>query len=151
MATMATLLLQPAPYGTPLYAQALALRYDQLRKPLGLEFTPEDDACDRQAHHIAALNNHRVVGSISGHLQNDRSRIKIRQMVVAPDCRRQGIGTLLVKAMEDHAARNGITHLFLHARQGSFDFYAACGYRLVGEIFMEHTIPHQRMERLLIT
>ena len=48
---------------------------------------------------------------------------------------------------ELHAA--GIRHLRLAARQTAVGFYARLGYAVDGEPFIEKTIPHRTMRKML--
>ena len=59
-----------------------------------------------------AVHDERIVGSVS--LRTYRRGIpSIERLMVAPDCRGQGISTVLLQVAEDHARANGHTMLQL--------------------------------------
>ena len=53
---------------------------------------------------------------------------RIRAFFVAPDCARHGVGTALLRASEEAAARAGFRKLALMATLSGVPFYAAHGY-----------------------
>ena len=59
--------------------------------------------------------------------------IEVMSLTVDEDCRRQGVGTQLVAAVEAWAARRGVPRVRVRSsvtREGSHDFYPAIGYAL---------------------
>ena len=73
----------------------------------------------------------------------------LRQMAVAERFQRQGHGRRLIAEVESLLAARGFTRLVLHARKHVAPFYEKLGYRVVGEEFIEVTIPHVKMEKTL--
>ncbi len=136
-------------FGTPEYDEAVHLRYEVLRKPLGLVFTPEQLAAEYSDHHLAAFA---AGGALVGYLNLtpvDEQAVKMRQVAVAPDLQGQGIGKALVEASEDLARRLGFNCMVLHARETAVSFYLRAGYTVIGDRFEEVTIPHFKMEKEL--
>ncbi len=133
------------PWNSSLYLEALDLRNFYLRKPLGLSFTEDDRLEDQTAAHVVATQNDRVIGCVLGIEKNDR--IKIRQMVVHPEFQRQGIGSLLLRKVEQIFIDRGYSSFFLHARVESLNFYLKNKYQPVGDTFYEVGILHQLMEK----
>lgn len=76
----------------------------------------------------------------------DASR-QLRQLAVTPHARRLGLGRALVCAVEEIAAVEGATSIWLNARNNAYDFYERVGYRFDGEEFASELtrIPHRRM------
>ena len=141
-------LLVEAPYGSGLYCQALALREAVLRQPLGLMLAEEERADDALRRHFCATDQGAVAGSVS--LKKlDSGTVQLRQMAVAENRRREGIGARLLARAEDWARGEGYRLIVLNARLGADGFYAAHGYLAQGEPFEENTIPHVRMTKRL--
>ncbi len=130
-------------FGSDYYFQAKSLRNLYLRAPLGLEFTPEELIQDQQACHVVALYQEKVIGSVMGVPEIDRTRV--RQMIVTPEYQRQGVGSLLLQQLEKICYQAGTGQFYLHARLTSIDFYRKNGYDTRGKIFLEVGIEHQVM------
>lgn len=138
--------LAEAAYGSELYAHALRLRDAVLRAPLGLEFTEEELADDANRRHFVAIADGGVVASVSLKALGPHT-LQLKQMAVAPDRRRERIGTRLLDFAEAWARREGYGTIILNARIGAEGFYARHGYALEGAIFEEQGIPHVRMTK----
>jgi len=73
----------------------------------------------------------------------------MRQVAVAAEWQRQGIGTALVEYAEAVARKVGYRRMILHARQEAVPFYERLGYARIGGRFEEVTILHWAMEKCL--
>ena len=136
-------------FGTPEFDDAVRLRYDVLRKPLGLEFTTEQLASEFDNFHLAAYDD---TGFLVGYLNLtpvDDERVKMRQVAVRPECQGGGVGKGLVIASEAFAVRLGFKKMVLHARETAVPFYQKLNYKIVGERFEEVSIPHFLMKKTL--
>lgn len=136
-------------FATPEYDEAVRLRYEVLRRPLGLEFTPEQLAAEYSDIHLAAYD---TSGQLIGYLcltPLDESNVKMRQVAVHPDWQGKGVGRKLVEASETLARHSGFKTMLLHARDVAVPFYLRLDYHTVGEQFEEVTIPHFKMEKKL--
>lgn len=136
-------------FGTPEFDEAVRLRYEVLRKPLGLEYTPEQLAAEYDNIHLAAFD---ATGRLIGYLNLtpvDLEEVKMRQVAVHPDAQGAGVGKALVLASEVVAKRAGFKKISLHARETAVPFYQKLDYTVVGERFEEVTIPHFYMEKML--
>jgi predicted N-acetyltransferase YhbS len=134
------------PLGSDLYRQAVVLRNAILRAPLGLALTPEELADDIRRQHFCALARGAVVGSVS--LKPlDGEAVQLRQMAVAANRRREGIGARLLAGAETWTRSKGYKLIVLNARLGADGFYARFGYRAEGSPFEENTIAHMRMTK----
>lgn len=69
----------------------------------------------------------------------------IGRMAVRKSARGQGIGSQVLTALLDEAAREGHTELVLHAQLHAWTFYERHGFVGEGEEFMEAGIAHRRM------
>lgn len=54
---------------------------------------------------------------------------EVKRVYVHPRLQRQGIGTMLVRALEAEARRRGLPHLDLQASPSSVPFYLSLGFR----------------------
>lgn len=134
-------------FATPEYDDAVRLRYEVLRKPLGLEYKPEQLAAEYDNHHLAAYTNN---GQLLGYLNltpSDDGVIKMRQVAVEQQAQGMGVGKKLVETSEVLARKLGFKVMVLHARETAVAFYEKLGYQKVGERFEEVTIPHFCMEK----
>jgi thioredoxin-dependent peroxiredoxin len=138
--------LSEAPYGSPLYAQALHLREAILRKPLGLTLNAEELADDAHRRHFCATLNGSVIGSLSFKRLGAHT-LQRKQMAVADGKQGEGIGSRLLAFAEAWARRGGYGMIILNARLGAEAFYQKHGYAIEGEPFDENTIPHIRMTK----
>ena len=128
------------------YRQALELRRRELRLPLGLDFSAEDEASERDQTHYVAWIDDQIVGCVSTVSLGD-GIVKVRQMAVRSSHQRKGIGMFLMKHVE--AAMDQLNHrcVKLHARQSAAGFYEKLGYQVHGEPFIEVSIPHVVMSK----
>jgi len=136
-------------FATPEYDDAVGLRYEVLRKPLGLEYTTEQLAAEYDNHHLAAYANN---GLLLGYLNltpSGEGKIKMRQVAVDPRQQGKGVGKKMVEASEVLARKLGFKTMVLNARETAVPFYEKMGYHKVGEQFEEVTIPHFYMEKRL--
>jgi GNAT superfamily N-acetyltransferase len=136
-------------FGTPAFDEAVQLRYEVLRRPLGLTYTVEQLAAEYDQLHLAAYSDAAVLIGYLNLTPKDAQIVKMRQVAVAPTWQRKGVGNALVKASEELAQQLGFARMVLHARETAVPFYNALGYNSVGAQFEEVGIPHFRMEKAL--
>lgn len=137
-----------AEYGSEVYREEVDLRYRVLREPLGLAFSEEQLASEANDLHIVARRSSTVVGCLVLTAVDERT-VQMRQVAVEPRLQSQGIGRLLVLYSETLAAERGWTEMMMHARESAVPFYLKLGYQLRGEPFVEVTIPHREMHKLI--
>lgn len=136
-------------FATPEYDEAVRLRYEVLRRPLGLDFTPEQLAAEYDDVHLAGFDG---MGRLIGYLcltPLNNGEVKMRQVAVAPEWQGKGVGKKLVAASEELAKHLNFKRMTMHARETAVPFYLRLGYQTVGEQFEEVTIPHFKMEKKL--
>lgn len=143
-----TLLIFEAPLGSELYRQALVLREETLRKPLGLSLTADELADDAMRQHFCAVEYGAVVGTVSLRPLNE-STLHLKQMAVSEAKRAARIGSQLLAYAEDWGTEAGFRLMIAHARVGAEGFYLKLGYAQEGEAFEEQTIPHVRVTKRL--
>jgi ribosomal protein S18 acetylase RimI-like enzyme len=74
---------------------------------------------------------------------------KIRQMAVSPIHQRRGLGKRMMTELEANLRSRGFTNLFLHARASAVGFYEKLGYATVGGEFLEVSVAHFRMIKVV--
>ena len=128
-------------FGTPEYDEAVSLRYEVLRKPLGLEFTEEQLSKEYEDVHIACFDEmERMAGILI--LTSIGEDVKMRQVAVRPDVQNRGIGKQMVVYAEHWAKHKGYKKMILNARETASHFYLNLGYKIEGDKLEEVGIPH---------
>jgi ribosomal protein S18 acetylase RimI-like enzyme len=135
-------------HGTTEYYQMVKLRDDILRKPLGLGFTQEELEAEKDNMLIAAFEDDRILGCCML-VEEQPGTVRLRQMAVLNDLQGKGIGRALMNFAENIARDRGYKILRMHARANAIGFYEKVGYRVLGNQFIEVTIPHYVMEKQL--
>ncbi|NTW67697.1 MAG: GNAT family N-acetyltransferase [Nitrospirae bacterium] len=130
------------------YAVEKELRNRVLRKPLGLMLSEQDlQGEDEQAHLVAMDGTGTVVGCVL--IAFTEKGAKIRQIAIEERYRGRGIGTKLMKGAEQIVRDRDLGAVTLHARQTARRFFEKLGYAAVSDVFIEVTIPHVKMEKIL--
>jgi len=131
------------------YLDALALRFEVLRKPLGLEYSTADLLQEKDDIHFVAMIDDNIVGCLLLRPLSISS-VKMRQVAIDIAHQKKGIGQKLVLASENYVRSLGDAQIELSARETAVPFYSKLGYQIVGEPYAEIGIPHQKMEKRLI-
>lgn len=135
-------------HGSAVYADACRLRHEVLRKPLGMDLYAEDLEQEKSQIHFGLFEGEHLVACLVV-VPLDAGKAKLRQMAVAVDCQRHGLGRRLVQDVELELGRRGFQQLELHARLTAEGFYSRLGYRRHGEAFTEVGLPHVAMGKRL--
>ena len=126
------------------------LRWQILREPWQQPEGSECDELEGQAFHLMALDvNRNILGTGRLHRLSDSSA-QIRYMAVDPQHQGKGIGSQLLRLLEDEAREWGCGEILLNARSVSLEFYLRHGYQVIGEApMLFDSIAHQRMRKAL--
>lgn len=124
------------------------LRRQILRKPLGLDFTEDDLAKEKDHLHITAFEDDVILGCCIL-IQVAPTTIQLRQMAVKTGLQGKGIGRVIMQFCENISRDRGNKKLIMHARKTARGFYEKLGYKVVGDEFLELNIPHYLMEKSL--
>ena len=141
--------LKQIDYGTPEYQQMLNLRYEILRKPLGLQFDPQELEGEKNAILIAAFEEEKMLGCCFL-IPIDSETVKLRQIAVQNNLQGKGIGASLMNFAENIARDRGYKTMLMHARKSTAHFFEKQGYKIEGDDFIQLTIPHLVMKKRLI-
>lgn len=133
-------------FGDEDYKKEIELRYKVLRQPLGLNYTEEQLAAEKDEFHFTAFDGDKLVGCLLMKAI-DKDEIKMRQVAVDESYQGKGVGKALVLYSEKFAAENGFSLITLHARKTAVPFYEKLGYEIVGDEFTEVTLPHFKMKK----
>lgn len=133
---------------SPEYWDTVHLRYDVLRKPLNIDFFYSDLLAEDKDHHLAAYQDEELVACLIM-TPKENGIIKMRQVAVASDKQKTGIGGKLVEFSERFSKEKGFKEIHLHARDVAVPFYLRLNYEIYDEPFTEVTIPHRKMKKVV--
>jgi len=136
-----------------LYPQECDLRERVLLRAVGLDmdgFRAGWPGIEEQSDHFVAVTpQHRggtPIDVVVGCAMLIPADGKLMQMAVDPQRQGEGIGRMLVAAVEARAfGELGITRLYCHARDVAVGFYQRLGWRVEGDEFTEVGVPHHKM------
>lgn len=132
------------------FEQYYELRWRILRAPWKQERGSELDKREDQSYHLMVFNKKgRAIGVARLHL-NTPQQAQIRFMAVETRQQRQGIGKMLLLALEEKAREWGAEEIIFDARANIAGFYKRFGYTTVAP---GHTlfgsVHHYKMHKLL--
>ena len=126
------------------YQRLLNFRFNNLRKPLNLNWSEEDLLNENQQNHFALKNQSEIVGSFC--LKKiDCSTIRLRQMAIEKKWQRQGYGSSILKFTEKFAIKNNYKKIIIIARLSALDFYKKNFFKTSGNIFTDVTVSSINM------
>jgi ribosomal protein S18 acetylase RimI-like enzyme len=135
-------------HDTDEYKQTVALRDEILRKPLNLEFCPQELAKEKDSFHLICRIDNILAACVVLKPLPDQ-RIRMHQLSVRKTLQGKGIGRSLVSYSETFAENHGNKEIILHARESAVGFYEKMGYIKEGSHFFEVTLPHYAMRKSL--
>jgi len=122
----------------------LNFRFQNLRKPLNLEWSKNDLMNEDQQIHFALKNINEIVGSFC--LKKiDCSTIRLRQMAIKKNLQKQGYGSSILKFTEKFAVENNYKKIIIIARLSAMDFYKKNFFKTSGNIFIDVTVKSIKM------
>ncbi len=131
------------------YRELLRLRFNELRRPLDLEWTEAEGQADKLDRPFGLYHEEALVGSVVVVALDHPGVAKLRQIAVAKPQQGRGVGKRLMIAIENLLVREGVKRLELNARVNVAEFYDALKYQRKGEIFEEIGLPHVKMIKFL--
>lgn len=135
-------------YDSDDYEQALTLRNNILRKPLGLDLMNEDLSCEKDAYHLGLFKG-TTLAAVLVLIPLDNNTLKMRQVAVDEALQGKHLGQKLITFAESFAKTQGYQKIILNARKYAEVFYHKQQYQRVSEPFIELGIPHIKMEKRL--
>lgn len=140
--------LKQIDYGTKEYRLMVALRDEILRRPLGLSFSADDLEKEKNDLLIAAFDEDEILGCCIL-TEVEPAILQLRQMAVKNNQQGKGIGQVVLTFAETLARAKGYRKIVMHARDTAQGFYGRNGYIIVGDQFIEVSVPHHTMEKQL--
>lgn len=141
--------LKQIDYGSKEYKQMVDLRYEILRRPLGLNFSEDQLIKEKDDVLIGAFDEDEMLGCCVLTSQGNGC-VRLRQMAVQKNLQGKGIGESILHFAENIARDKGYKTLMMHARDTAIRFYEKFGYKINGEQFIEVNTPHHVMEKRLV-
>lgn len=135
-------------HGSREYEQMVALRHQLLRKPLGLHFTAEELANEKN-NILLTYTDEGIMEACSMLVKINPQTVRLRQLAVLSGLQGKGIGRAMVQFAENLARDNRYQKIIMHARQDAIHFFEKLGYEVESEPFIELTIPHVVMGKEL--
>ena len=129
----------------------LMFRWEILRKPLGMSKDSLSDSIEDKSFHLMGIDDEeKVIASGRVHF-NYKNEAQIRYMAVDDSFKRKGVGTEIVKELENYAQSKGANIMVLNARENAISFYLSLGYQEVGPYQSDTGIPHKTMKKNLVS
>ena len=129
----------------------LLFRWEILRKPLGMSKESLADYIEDESFNLMGIDEQKnVIASGRVHF-NSENEAQIRYMAVDENFKRKGVGTKIVKELENYALSKGMVSMILNARENAISFYLSLGYQEVGPYQSDTGIPHKTMKKRLIS
>ncbi len=136
-------------FGSAEYRLECALRNELLREPLGLSLTVEELTREANQLHFGLFEPDGTLVACAIAVELSPTDARIRQMAVSPIHQRQGAGKRVMNELEAKLRQRGFTNLVVHARASVVGFYEKLGYSVIGDEFMEVTVAHFRMVKVV--
>lgn len=115
---------------------------EEQRVPMELEIDEYED----EATHFVAYIDGEPVGTARLRWK-DHLTAKAERVAVMKPYRGNGIGKLLMQALEEEARRKNATSIQLHAQIQAQRFYERLGYKAYGDLFFDANIKHIAMKK----
>ena len=126
----------------------LDLRYEVLRVglPRGTEHYPGIDE-DPRTTFLCAYEEDVLVGCSTLQVdEREGCKFRIRGMAVSAEHRNKGVGTLIVKGLQNYAKKRG-SGIWCNARIRAIPVYERCGFVVISDVYdIEGIGPHRDME-----
>ena len=138
------------PSGKEQWEQYYDLRYQVLRKPWNQPVSSTKDNAEDISVHLLMIND-KGEAVAAGRLQlNSEIEGQIRSMAVRSDYQGKGLGSAIVRYIEDIAKDRKLKYLVLDSRENAVRFYVKNGYRVTGKSYLLFgMIQHYKMMKEL--
>jgi len=125
-------------------------RWKLLRAPWDQPIGSEKDEFEESAFHIMATDDQDIIVGVGRIHPTDTTTAQIRYMAVSPESRNQGVGSMIINALEYQARSENISKLVLNARDSAVGFYQQHNYQSTGKAnTLYNRIPHTQMQKEL--
>lgn len=112
---------------------------------------PDADGVDKYAMHIFATDeNGKVIANLRIYFEEDGVTAHIGRCLVRKEFRRQGIGRRIVERAVEYAKNTMHASVIrIEAQKHAENFYKACGFQTVSDVYTIVEIPHVEMKYFL--
>jgi predicted GNAT family N-acyltransferase len=125
------------------------LRRDVFETEQNIPRPLDRDAFDYSADHVVAFDARgRCVGT-GRVVRVDSRTAQIGRMAVSKDQRKQGIGAMVLEALERMASMRGISDLTVNSQLPAESFYKNRGFARISDVFLDQGVPHVVMKKTL--
>ena len=126
-----------------------ALRRDVFETEQNIPRPLDRDPYDYAADHVVVFDEQgRCVGT-GRIVRIDARTAQVGRMAVAKDVRKNGVGALVLDALERMAAMRGLTDVLVASQLPAEPFYAKRGFARQGEPFADQGVPHVMMKKTI--
>ncbi len=105
------------------------------------------DAFDYSADHVVAFDGKGVCVGTGRVVRVDARTAQIGRMAVSKEQRKNGIGALVLEALERMATMRGISDLTVNSQLPAESFYKNRGFARVSDVFLDQGVPHVVMRK----
>ncbi|NMA18762.1 MAG: GNAT family N-acetyltransferase [Clostridiaceae bacterium] len=132
------------------YGQTLLLRHEILRRPIGKSIAEDDLSRENEDCILGVFHGEQLVAMATLKDSSPEESI-VRYVAVDESWQRQGIGTAVIRRLEEEARRSNKKSIRLMARVSVVPFYENLGYEKKGDPFVpdNHSVVHVWMAREL--
>ncbi|WP_448211727.1 bifunctional GNAT family N-acetyltransferase/hotdog fold thioesterase [Colwellia sp. MEBiC06753] len=120
-----------APENKTEFNQYYQFRWQWLRAPWQQPEGSEKDELEAQSIHRMIVNEQGEIIAVGRLHKISQTRGQIRYMAVADSYQGQGLGRIVIDALEQEAIKHGVNEIELNAREIALDFYKRLGYQLI--------------------
>lgn len=111
-------------------------------------FVDEFDEYDQESWHIVIYEDDKPIAT--GRAYQEGSSWHIGRIAIRKEHRGKGIGTLVMKKLEEKIKEEGGRRAILFSQYDKTAFYEKCGYRKEnGDIVLDQGYPHIKMFKIL--
>lgn len=111
-------------------------------------FEEEFDEIDDISIHVVCYKNNLPIAT-GRTFKKDDNTYKIGRIAVKKEFRGQNLGFEIIKKIEEVVLEQGALKTALSSQYQAFGFYEKCGYKIVGEPYLEENAKHIYMEKTL--
>jgi len=124
------------------------LRWRLLREPWKQPKGSERDELEERALHMMVCIDDRIPIAVGRAHFNTDIEAQIRFMAVEPRFQKTGLGSVILKKLEDEVRQLGAKYVILHARENAVLFYERHGYRIISASHtLFESVPHFLMKK----
>lgn len=121
------------------------IRYQVFVDEQGFSSEIEVDDVDSYAFHAVIYDGEKPVGAARYFGECDPYHVG--RVAVISEYRGKGVGSYIMKSIEEFARKNGAHELTLGAQLRVVEFYESLGYEKIGEEFLDEGCPHIEMRK----